>query len=481
MAEFGNIKFDPQYPVANWGGFTIEVDMLASKGSDAAALGGGWQSMVMGDVTLKTDVVTPGGMSQARVQLLGVLGYGDVTISRGWNAGSTNWIPQWINLAEQFGPTTVAIKIVGKDKNGISQTWVLSLRNCLPKVWLPPTFAVTANATPGSGNATGWAEEKLVFSYGGFLQNTLSSDQSSLAVGSQVYLDEKATECRLILLPGGGAHAGVASALASLTSWTPSLTAFGVGNSAMSAGVASMVSGFPSVTFLVPPASIKISKGSDWKLDTSPSATGSGPVQWQGTQPMSMSFDFILDTDPADTNAMQNSKTGDPGDSAGSPGSVLPDVEKLLSLCEVDPIGGLLGIGTSPLAMLIWGQFVSPVSLVKSIDVEFSSFNADGTPTRAEGKMTLQQYPVPEGAQNPTSGGDVARRSAKIYEGDTLAHVAYREYRSPSRWRDLAESNRIDDPLRVRPGALLVVPAPEQLPRRGHGGSAQRTSRGRQT
>jgi len=479
MADFAGTKFDPQYPVTNWGGFTLSVDILGPSGQDAAALGGGWTSIIMGDVTLKTDDVVPGGMNQARVQLLGVLGYGDVTITRGWNAGSTNWIPQWFRLAELHGPTTVAITLNGKDKDGNPNSWVLSLRNCLPKVWLPPSFNLTATSDPNNpGQALGWAEEKLVFSFGGFLQDT-SQGSNSAAVGSQIYLEEAITPCRLVLLPGGGAHAGVASALASLTSWTPSLAAFGAGNSTMSAGVASMVSGFPSVEFLVPPASIKISKGSDWKLDTSPSATGSGPVQWQGTQPLTMSFDFVLDGDPADKNSMQNSKTPLAGADPASAKSVLPDVEKLLSLCEVDPIGGLLGIGTSPLAMLIWGSFVSPVSLVKNIDVEFSSFNSDGTPTRAVGKMTLQQYPVPEGAQNPTSGGELVRRSSQVFEGDTLAHVSYREYRVPARWRDLAEANGIDDPMRVAPGDMLVIPALEELPLRGHGGTARASRRDR--
>jgi len=42
--------------------------------------------------------------------------------------------------------------------------------------------------------------------------------------------------------------------------------------------------------------------------------------------------------------------------------------------------------------------------------------------------------------------------------GDTLASVAYEEYRNPTKWRALAEANGIDDPMRLRPGAVLIVP-----------------------
>jgi nucleoid-associated protein YgaU len=54
-----------------------------------------------------------------------------------------------------------------------------------------------------------------------------------------------------------------------------------------------------------------------------------------------------------------------------------------------------------------------------------------------------------------------------VVAGDTLASVAFRQYGDPAMWRPLAAFNGIDDPLRVRPGATLFVPALEELPRSG--------------
>jgi nucleoid-associated protein YgaU len=74
--------------------------------------------------------------------------------------------------------------------------------------------------------------------------------------------------------------------------------------------------------------------------------------------------------------------------------------------------------------------------------------------------VTLQAIPPPAPlpGTNPTSGGLATRRTHTMVEGDTLASVAYKEYRDPSRWRALAVINGIDDPMRVAPGTELMIP-----------------------
>jgi nucleoid-associated protein YgaU len=47
--------------------------------------------------------------------------------------------------------------------------------------------------------------------------------------------------------------------------------------------------------------------------------------------------------------------------------------------------------------------------------------------------------------------------------GDSLASVAYAEYGDPAEWRRLADYNGIDDPLRVRAGTVLLLPAAADL------------------
>jgi nucleoid-associated protein YgaU len=47
-----------------------------------------------------------------------------------------------------------------------------------------------------------------------------------------------------------------------------------------------------------------------------------------------------------------------------------------------------------------------------------------------------------------------------VVAGDSLASIAYAEYGDAGSWRRLAEANDIDDPLRVRDGAVLHIPPP---------------------
>ena len=46
-----------------------------------------------------------------------------------------------------------------------------------------------------------------------------------------------------------------------------------------------------------------------------------------------------------------------------------------------------------------------------------------------------------------------------MIDGDTLQSVAYRELGKPQYWRAIAELNAIDDPMRLSPGSVLLIPS----------------------
>jgi nucleoid-associated protein YgaU len=71
--------------------------------------------------------------------------------------------------------------------------------------------------------------------------------------------------------------------------------------------------------------------------------------------------------------------------------------------------------------------------------------------------------PAKFGAMNPTSRGVPGRTSVLIRAADSLPSVALSCYGDASLWRDLAEANGLDDPLRVRPGTVLLVPARSEV------------------
>ncbi len=84
-------------------------------------------------------------------------------------------------------------------------------------------------------------------------------------------------------------------------------------------------------------------------------------------------------------------------------------------------------------------------------------------PFRALVSVAMEEMPGEPFRQNPTSGSADVRRMHRTVAGDTLASVAYAEYGDPTQWRALAAYNGIDDPLRLRTGTTLLLPAPEEL------------------
>jgi len=50
-----------------------------------------------------------------------------------------------------------------------------------------------------------------------------------------------------------------------------------------------------------------------------------------------------------------------------------------------------------------------------------------------------------------------------MVDGDSLAHLAYKEYGDARLWRVLADFNGIDDPMRVIAGTDVLLPAIEEL------------------
>lgn len=459
--------FDVSYTHTNFAGFSLSVDLI---GGDQS-LGANWQILELGDVTLNATEAAAGGYELSRFQMIDGVQYGNVTLRRPWTPNQSGWIPEWFSLAEQYGGTSLGITVNYFDNNGNAQSATYNFRNAYPVTWSQPSF------TAFDGQNLQPIVESITFSHSGYF-NT-----DGLAAG--IDTAEAVQPCKLIILPGSsGSSTGIASALGSLVSWTLPGSDTGVTEAQVS-GVASSVNStlgtigaYSAITFWLPPSTVSVSKQADWQVDPSPTASGSGPAVWNGTNPTTITFNFILDGAASDSNAIQTSTvSGQNLGGTAADSSVMPVAEQLLSLLEVEPLSAIAGYGSAPLVMLLWGEFVSPLSYITNMDMTFTRFNASGTPIRAEGSLTLQQYPVFDVLQNPTSGGELPRQSAILYDGDTLAHVAYRQYRSPARWRDLAQSNDIDDPMRVPSGTTMLAPAAEELPVRGEGGTAKPSRR----
>ena len=113
----------------------------------------------------------------------------------------------------------------------------------------------------------------------------------------------------------------------------------------------------------------------------------------------------------------------------------------------------------TPQVAFEWGVFKF-VSYITQMTQKFTLFKNDGTPVRANADVTFTQYTdvndYPD--QNPTSGGGPNERVYRVIAGDRLDTIANHVYRDSTKWRLIADHNRISNPHRLQPGQLLRIP-----------------------
>jgi hypothetical protein len=117
--------------------------------------------------------------------------------------------------------------------------------------------------------------------------------------------------------------------------------------------------------------------------------------------------------------------------------------------------------GRPPKVRFQWGPAWSFEAVITSITQKFTLFASDGTPVRATLDVSFQQIRDEHNhpAQNPTSGGSGGERQWIVRDGDSLASIAYAVYGNSTRWRAIADANRLVRVRDLQPGTVLGIPA----------------------
>ncbi len=202
------------------------------------------------------------------------------------------------------------------------------------------------------------------------------------------------------------------------------------------------------VKCLFNPKEYTFSKQNNWKDQQ----TGNNvpQIEFGGGQPASLQMELFFDT-------YAQTKAG------GTPKDVRKEyTDKIWKLMIVDPklVDAKNKKGRPPKVIFQWGQTWLFKAVIASITQKFTMFIHDGTPVRATLNVTFRQV-EDEGAlakQNPTSGGTGGERLWTVSEGDTLGWIAHKEYGDTSKWRQIAEANRLARVRRLPAGLVLVIP-----------------------
>jgi hypothetical protein len=144
--------------------------------------------------------------------------------------------------------------------------------------------------------------------------------------------------------------------------------------------------------------------------------------------------------------------------------------DQLFAMMEVPTGQGAGGAkAVPPMVTFRWGSVDTFKAVCTSLTVAFQLFHANGEPIRAEVKLELKQNAPASSASTPSPGTKTnpttrSRRGLGVHtvaDGDSLPSIAYATYGDPGHWRTVAEANGVDDPLRLRRGTELVLPALE--------------------
>lgn len=192
------------------------------------------------------------------------------------------------------------------------------------------------------------------------------------------------------------------------------------------------------------PSEITITKTNKWTKDDAPGLNvptlifGSGD---SGTMKLSLMLD-----------------TTDSGD------AVTDRTNEILELMEIDEdlpdSDPSRGKGRPPWVEFHWGGMVSFRMVIEKIQLNFTYFSHQGVPLRARVDLSLKQFEDQKGSglQNPTSHTPHVHRIHQVQLGETLDRIAGHYYGEPGLWRLIADSNGVTDPLKLEPGADLMIP-----------------------
>jgi nucleoid-associated protein YgaU len=174
-----------------------------------------------------------------------------------------------------------------------------------------------------------------------------------------------------------------------------------------------------------------------------PSKPGGTP-EYGGTNPLKLTATLFFD------------------DYASPHGDITPKITRLLSWTLPIEETRQDCKPTSPLVGFVWGnsQLENFCGYLTSVDIKYKLFRRDGTPLRADVTINLEGATPDYGGTNPTSRATNTTRTHTVVEGETIQSVAYGELGKPAYWRAIADMNGIDDPFRVAPGSVLLIPSP---------------------
>lgn len=189
-----------------------------------------------------------------------------------------------------------------------------------------------------------------------------------------------------------------------------------------------------SIDVLFNPREYTVRKSTHWEQHRSP-GTDAPPLEFTSGASSTLSMELLFDTFEAGKDVREHTS-------------------RVLALATVDK-----ELKRPPRVLFSWGGFTFE-GVLEEVTQRFILFTRSGMPARALLQVSLREYRPPRNTTRTGRDPRPAQRTRIVRQGETLRTIAAEELGDPTRWRELATTNDIDDPDDLPPGRSLRLPEP---------------------
>lgn len=211
-----------------------------------------------------------------------------------------------------------------------------------------------------------------------------------------------------------------------------------------------------SISFTFNPSSYRITSTPHYK-DIRTLATDEEKKEYIGgitrTLSVTLIFDSFSDSDllsPAEARGVTDM-------TAGIENKLRPITDKLKKLEQAAHVAG--EVHQPPMVIFSWGN-LNFRGIISDLSIEYTMFSMEGKPIRARANVMIAETRDPKlsAKKSPFESPD-RTKSKVVTEGMSLWSIAWDEYDDCEKWRVIAKANGIMNPMDIRPGQIIQIPA----------------------
>lgn len=208
--------------------------------------------------------------------------------------------------------------------------------------------------------------------------------------------------------------------------------------------------GSKTIDVLFNPSEYQLTDGASYSEKRVPGLDGP-IVQYISGDATELSVSLFLDTYVPGGSSLLSAVPGLGGNSSTDVSAITKEIAEATSI-----VGSL---HRPPKVTFKWGS-LNFEGVITKVSHTYTMFTESGMPVRAKVNLTFRSLISPEDSKRKSPFESPDRTKYRtITEGTQLWSLAYAEYGDPEMWKLIAKENGIMNPLDVRPGQVVRLPA----------------------